>query len=83
MIKPEHVRAAKRITVIVAAVSAMGGVAYAAASAVERSDDAQRRLLSVEAHERRLEQDFARLEGKVDALLFYFRVPAPDSKETP
>lgn len=81
MIKPEAIRLAKRVSAIVAAVVAVGGLSVAAASAVVRADDAHRRLLSVESSERRLEQDLSRLEGKVDALLFYFRVPAP--KETP
>lgn len=75
MIQREHVRVAKRIVAVVGAVSAIGGVTYAAASAVAKSDDTQRRLVTVEDTERELAEGLARLEGKVDALLLYFRVP--------
>lgn len=75
--KPEWVRAAKRLAVVAGAVGAVGGLAYGAASAVSKSEDAQRRLVTVESAERKLEGDLSRLEGKMDALLLYFRIPQP------
>lgn len=71
MIGPDTVRGAKRIGAVVAAVSVLGSLSYAAASAVAKSAEVERRVIVLElrAH------DLTRLEGKVDALLTFFRVP--------
>lgn len=70
MLKPEHIRFARRAAVVAGAVATIGGLAYAGASAVSKSEDVARRLTIVEAKL----GDLARLEGKVDALLDFFRI---------
>lgn len=75
MMSPEVVRQAKRWGVVLGAVTALGGVTYAAASAVAKSDEAARRLAVVETAKERLRDDVSRIEGKLDAVLTFFRIP--------
>lgn len=75
MIRPEHVRLAKRVAVVVGAIGTLGGVAYAAANAVAKAEDVERRVARIEHQISRLPADVARLDGKLDALMSFFRVP--------
>ena len=75
--RPEIVRLAKRVAVVASAVATVGGLAYGAASAVAKSEDAQRRLLTVEQATRQSAADIAEIKGKVDAMMVFFRIPQP------
>jgi len=50
-------------------------VSYAAAAAVANSDEAARRLAVVELAKERLTSDVSRIEGKLDAVITFFRIP--------
>ena len=71
MIKPETVKNAKRIGAVASVVVVLGGAAAGAIRASVKADELERRVLQLET----LPAVVARIEGKLDALLTFFRVP--------
>lgn len=79
------VRWARRVGVVSAAVAGVGGLGYAGIVAVSNTEDAERRIDGLEAREgqrvdrdEETSRDLRRLEGKVDALMRFLRVPPPE-----
>lgn len=81
MLKPEFVRVAKRRGVVLGTVTAAGGVAYAAASAVTKSESVERRVNLLEQKVTQIESSGARIEGKLDALMEFLKVPVRAREE--
>lgn len=81
MLKPEFVRVAKRWGVVLGTVTAAGGVAYAAASAVTKSESVERRVNLLEQKVTQIESSGARIEGKLDALMEFLKVPVRAREE--
>lgn len=81
MLKPEFVRVAKRRGVVLGTVTAAGGVAYAAASAVTKSESVERRVNLLKQKVTQIESSGARIEGKLDALMEFLKVPVRAREE--